>query len=198
MSEHWISAIEAWTVVWPAKKPTGGPNSIINRAGSGAVKAKASLLQKSWPGGETKDHDCPIPEDFWRGRAMIPDWDHGDFSARVQWNEQEQDWKAIGVTFERSGIDAMVAQIPSTSGSLQPVATEGRSKRGRPVADDWEAVIIELARQLYAGELQPKRLADIEKAIVEYLAAEDVTKSESTIREHARPFWTMYEKEAGK
>lgn len=198
MNEEWISASQTWAVVWPGKRPEGGPNSIINRAASGVVKAKASLLIKLTLAGEVKEHDCPIPEVFWGGQAMIPNWDHGDFSARVQQNGREEDWKAFGVTFERSGIEAMSLPTVRTIASTQPVATQGSSRRGRRPDDDWEAVMIELARQLYAGDLQPKKLADIETAIAGYLLAKGVTKSESTIREHARPFWNMYELEAGK
>ncbi|MGL5839773.1 MAG: hypothetical protein ACRCY3_14875 [Sphingorhabdus sp.] len=198
MNKEWIGASQTWALVWPGKKPMGGPNPIINRAASGVVEAKASLLIKLTLAGEVKERDCLIPQVFWRGQAMIPNWDHGDFSARVQQKGQEEDWKAFGVTFERSGIEAMLQPTVSTIASTQLVATGGSSKCGRRPDDDWEAVMIELARQLYAGDLQPKKLADVETAIAHYLAAKGVTKSESTIREHARPFWTMYEREAGK
>jgi hypothetical protein len=58
--------------------------------------------------------------------------------------------------------------------------------------------MIELARQLYVGELKPKRQSDIETAIADYLSGRNINLSESTIREHARPLWQAIDSEDGE
>lgn len=195
MSEEWISARDTADAMWPGKNPAPVPNSITRRAEVGLVKARASLLIS----GKAKEHNCHIPEVFWGGRAMIPDWASGDFTAQVQQNGSENEWRALGVSFERAGIEAMVPSKASAHVSLHPEVAEVRSNRGGRSPDAvWEEVMVELARQLFAGDLIPKRLADVEKAIADFLVVKEVSMSESTIREHARPFWTMYESETGK
>lgn len=195
MSEAWISARDAVEAIWPGKKPAPVPNSITKRAEVGLVKARASLLVR----GKTKEHNCLIPEVFWGGRAMNPDWFSGDFTAQVQQSGYEDEWRAIGVSFERVGIEAMVPSKASANVSPHSEMAEARSNRGGRSPDAvWEEVMVELARQLFAGDLKPKRLADVEKAIADFLMLKEVSMSESTIREHARPFWVMYESEAEK
>jgi hypothetical protein len=129
---------------------------------------------------------------------MIPDWESGDFAAQIRQNGSEQEWRAFGVAFDRSQIVAMAPPKAAATASQQTAIAKDRSKGGRPVGTDWEAVMIELARQLYEGELKPKVQADIERAIADYLLAGDLTMSESTIREHARPLWKAIATEGGK
>lgn len=146
---------------------------------------------------------CLVPDEFWGGQAMVPDWESGVFTAKVQKNGYEEEWKAIGVTFKRSQIEAMAPSSVLTSDSQQSASTGVASPAsvtknlgGRPPYD-WEAVMIEMARQLYVGDLYPKTQADIERAIAAYKPDED-SKSESTIREHARRLWKAIRSEAGK
>lgn len=200
MSEDWISARKAAEAMWPGKRPAPVPNGITKCAEEGLVEVRADLLTKQGAAGEkTKVPHCFVPNEFWGGRAMVPDWQSGVFTAKVQQNGREEEWKAFGVTFKRSQIEAMAPLMASTNVSPHPEAAEVRSNRvGRSPNAVWERVMIELARQLYAGDLQPNRLADVEKAIADFLSAENVSMMESTIRQHARPFWKMYESEAGK
>ena len=130
---------------------------------------------------------------------MIPDWTSGVFMARVQHNGSEEEWKAFGVTFEQSGIQA-ISPLTMTSASYitQPEPIKDRTKGGKRAWSGWEGVMVEMARQLYVGDLKPKMQADLEKAIADYLHAKGVTKSESTIREHARPLWQAIQSEAEK
>ncbi len=57
--------------------------------------------------------------------------------------------------------------------------------------------MIEMARQWYIGDLQPKTLADVERAIATYLLAKGISLSDSTVRDHARPLWRVIQSEAG-
>ncbi|WP_196232981.1 hypothetical protein [Sphingomonas segetis] len=51
-----------------------------------------------------------------------------------------------------------------------------------------------MARQLYGGDLQPKRQADIEKAMHDWLSANGHTAGETQVRERARKLWQTIEK----
>lgn len=198
MSEERISARDAADAMWPGARPAPVPNAITRRAEAGIVKAWADLLTKQVSNGETRLAKCPVPPEFWGGRAMVPNWESGDFTAQVRQNGSEREWRAFGVTFERSQIVAMAPPKADATASQQTAITKDRSKGGRPTKTDWEAVMIELARQLYFGELIPKVQADIEEAIAKHLASDGVSISESTIRDHARPLWRVISSEAGK
>lgn len=198
MSEERISARDAAEAMWPGKKPAPVPNAVTKRAEEGIVNAWADLLTKQGQSGKAKIPKCPVPVEFWGGRAMIPDWESGDFTAQVHQNGSEQEWRAFGVTFERSQIMVMAPPNAGTIASPKQATNKNSSKSGRPAGTDWEAVMIELARQLYEGELIPRVQADVEKAIADHLSADGVSMSESTIREHARPLWKAIASQAGK
>lgn len=197
MSKEWISAREAADFVWPGRKPAPTPNVITRRAAQGMIKANTALLTKQGPEGITKVPHCSVPDEFWGGRAMIPDWQSGDFSAQVQQNGKEEKWSAFGVTFKQTDIEAIAQPKSCANVSWQSAVAGARATLGRPHKFDWEKVMIEMARQLYVGDLQPKVQADIEKAIAAYLTGK-ISMSESTIREHARPLWRAIQSEAGK
>ena len=199
MSEEWISASQAREIVSRGWRDEGKPtDAICGRAKQGAVRAKAWQWVTIENGQRYEKRDHSIPPSFWDDVSMTQNWSHGDFASAIYPDDTKFEIEAIGVTFERTGIEAMAPPIVCTLVSTQPVATAASSRPGRLPYDDWEAVMIEMARQLFVGDLQPKKLADIERAIADYLLANGVTRSESTVREHARPFWNMYEREAGK
>ena len=66
---------------------------------------------------------------------------------------------------------------------------------GRPAAAWWDDLWVEMARQLYDGDLKPKRQADIETAMKDWAAAHGHNPADSTIRPRARKLWTALNKE---
>lgn len=196
--EQWISASVARGM---GPSGTNFIDSIIDRAKVGLVKTRARLLVWNRNGEEEKQSNCDIPEDFWRYGAVSENWDQGDFE--VFWNRSETSWMAgpdatdsyaYGVSFAKADIEGMLP-----TGNAAVIRQQGYiSKRGRWPVVDWEAVMIELARALFVGDLQPKGQADIERAIADYLMDGDKMPSESTIREHARPLWRAIAGEAEK
>ncbi|TPG39012.1 hypothetical protein EAH79_14795 [Sphingomonas koreensis] len=172
-------------------------DAICQRAAAGLVKAVASVFVSNKGGVTSEKQGHLIPKEFWRGSPLEQDWARGDFSST--WSDSEG-WtihaEAFGVTFARADIEPM-AQSGETVGASRPAIAGDRSKGGRPPATDWEAVMIEMARQLYVGDLQPKALADVERAIAAHLAAHGISLSDSTIRDHARPLWRAIQREAG-
>lgn len=204
MSEDWISAREARELVSPGCTFVGQTTDAIRRhAAAGLIRAKALVFVSTRAGQKSEARNHPIPNDFWGEAPEKQDWGHGYFSVRRRSQGWEVYIEALGVTFERRGVAAMMSASGAESHSRQRVsgvhATPAPAKKnpgGRP-SYDWEAVMIEMARQLYVGDLQPKTQADIEKAIATYIPDKD-SKSESTIREHARRLWQAIQSEDSK
>lgn len=69
------------------------------------------------------------------------------------------------------------------------------SSRGRPRKDWWDDLWVEMARQLWVGDLKPSKLAEIETAMHDYLAQRNETASETPIRNAARKLFAMIQKE---
>ncbi len=48
-----------------------------------------------------------------------------------------------------------------------------------------------MCRQLYEGDLQPKKQGDITKAMMDWLSTRGEEPAESTIKERARRLWAV-------
>jgi hypothetical protein len=66
---------------------------------------------------------------------------------------------------------------------------------GRPRKAWWDDLWVEMARQLYAGDLHPKKQADIEKAMADWVFALGQEASERSIRDAARKLWRAINEE---
>lgn len=199
MSEEWLNAHDARERVVPGCRHNDGrTDSICRRANAGLVKTRASIFVMTRVGEKTETRDHAIPADFWGGDPLTQNWVQGDFSTWMRSEGCETHFEAYGVTFELSGIQVMAPQSSGEVVSSQFVKISEPSNVGRPAKANWEQVMIEMARQLFIGDLQPKVQADIETAIAGYLSGRRTFLSESTIREHARPLWQAIQSEAGK
>ncbi len=105
------------------------------------------------------------------------------------------------------GIQYMIpdAETDATqSGDKQdPVATAApaipvNEKRGRPPAKWWDDMWVAIAIQLYTGDLQPKKQADIEKAMLDWVASRGESAAPDTIRVRARKLWNAFQLENEK
>jgi hypothetical protein len=188
MSEEWISAYEAFKLVAEATNPSSTARAICSRANDGLIDAKAvTFIAKN-----RTLSDFPIPKGFWwaRGEAALDqNWKTGDFET---WIERTNHLKAYGVSFSRAGIEALIAPaLAARDVPAEPPAKAG----GRPAAAWWDDLWIEMCRQLYAGELQPKKQSDIEAAMITWATGQGHDPAESTIRPRARKLWTALNKE---
>jgi hypothetical protein len=119
--------------------------SIARRAHLGALRSFAErLLIEKHPvvrGGKepSRQDDAELPKDFWwaKGEAGLDqDWQTGDFGTWIGENER---WDAVGVKFEHSGIEAMLAPPkPAVEEPLKLPPDKGNEQRresakGRPL-----------------------------------------------------------------
>lgn len=191
-STDWISARTALQLVSQHNGQILAATSIRNRACSGLLRSWALLFQKRGPNGTTEVASDELPSAFWQASQKGADWASGDFSAQVSDRRgyRFEQWRAFGVMFDHEGVEAMLAPAadavtPDPQGERQAIE---RNTGGRP-AKDWEAVMVEMAGQLYCGDLQPKAQGDIEQAILRYFESREESIGETTARDHARLLW---------
>ena len=60
---------------------------------------------------------------------------------------------------------------------------------GKPLAKHWDAMWASIAVQLYEGDLKPNVQADIERAMLDWFARENITIGETSVRGRARQLW---------
>lgn len=82
-------------------------------------------------------------------------------------------------------------QVPPGSHSIAPVFP---NKDGKPLADHWDAMWAEIAFQLFSGILQPKRQADITKAMNDWLAEKGFDAGDTAVTKRARALWQRMER----
>jgi DNA-binding winged helix-turn-helix (wHTH) protein len=74
----------------------------------------------------------------------------------------------------------------------QPVdQPSAQARGGRPKADWWEDMWVEIARQLYLGALIPKTQADLERAMLQWISDNGKSAGETTVRDRASKLWRV-------
>jgi len=76
-----------------------------------------------------------------------------------------------------------------------PVGAKQSQPAGRPRAAWWEDLLIEMARQLYSGDLKPENQAAIERAMLDWLSMKNIESSESAVRQRARTLFRAISQE---
>jgi len=193
--EEWISAAATLDLLKPTMPPLTATQAICSRAHDGVVRARA----ETYVWGNQSAERFNIPKEFWwaRGEAALDqNWKTGDFET---WIDQKIHLKAYGVSFLRADIEKMIpADASAAQAATSPpgAANPERNKGGRPKRDFWEELWVEIARQLYVGDLKPKTQADIESAMHRWISDKGhKPASESTVRDRARMLWRVIEDE---
>jgi len=200
MSGSWISARDVIAAVWPGKKPPPPPiNGIIKGAEDGVVQTRAVSITKRGIRGTTELPAGIVPAEFWGGRAMVPDWECGVFTAKVQRYGSEEEWRAHGVTFDRAAIEAMApsslqagtpAPPESTSIAVRPSPTKGRG--GNPGKYDWAmavgAVIFAWSED---GNWHPTKPVEVRTMLNDWFSKQNQAPDDKEVTRYAR--WLLDE-----
>jgi Hypothetical protein (DUF2513) len=190
-SQKWVSAAEAARLLKPVFKSEHlAQMTICKRAHGGLIRAHAErfLMDKK------ERSDFEIPKEFWFAEgheALTQNWTAGDFDSWVDSNRftgncrfsgLKVHMEAFAVSFLRPDIEKL---IPTES--VQPVAPPSSTAvGGRPPADWWEDLLIDLCFKHFHGELPHQKQADIVRAMQEWITAHGYDASESTIKIRAR------------
>ncbi|MEM7701611.1 MAG: hypothetical protein AAF251_06705 [Pseudomonadota bacterium] len=78
---------------------------------------------------------------------------------------------------------------------IEPQATtEATSQLGRRPKYDWPAATLAIFGRIHRGDFKPESQADVERALIDHLAKEIGSPSESTVRPYAKLIWTESQK----
>jgi len=182
--EEWIGAARALTLLGMKQLP--GTRTICNRAHAGLIKARATRFIRAGKSADNVD----VPAEFWwakGGEALSQNWTTGDFDT---WIDHRIHLQAFGVTFRRSDIEQLKA-APGVENAPAPVSMPARATGGRPKASWSDDLWIEMCRQLYEGDLQPKKQGDVTKAMMDWLTERGEDFSETSVKDRARKLWAV-------
>jgi hypothetical protein len=157
----WVAAAEALRLVSQIMNEYLAQHAIANRARDGLIRTRAVRFMKHR---ETLD-DVELPADFWwagANAALKQNWATGDFST---WIDRRYEWKAYGVRFSRSDIEAMIPRRDRMplgrleAGNYAPAATCVSELRATLACDDATAQRL-ILKSCRAG-LVPSRCSKI-------------------------------------
>ncbi len=133
----------------------------------------------------------------WNSEVVFADWASGtiDLRERVEGGQPAFVVEMIGASVSRDDLRLRTgAPIANTVADALPPHNVAGTPTGRRPAHYWEACMIEMAGQLYLGDLQPGAQADIERAMIDWLERHGFSASEKSVRDHARPLWKRLDK----
>jgi hypothetical protein len=192
-SRRWITAAEAAALLKPVfKSESLAQMTICKRAHAGLIRARAERFVTN---GKPRNLD-EIPAGFWwaEGEAALHQtWATGDFDTWVERGELHLE--AFGVSFLRADIEKMIPAGLAAPSAARPIAPAGPIG-GRPPADWWEDLIIDICFRHFRGELQPKTQADVARAMQAWMTENGYDAADSTVRVRARKVWSAIQQDA--
>jgi hypothetical protein len=93
-------------------------------------------------------------------------------------------------------LERGIADQALESDQAEKRASSAAPVGGRPPADWWEDLLIEICFQNFRGDLKPKVQADIERAMQEWITKKGYEAAPSTVRTRARKVWQAIKSEA--
>lgn len=94
----------------------------------------------------------------------------------------------------RQRLDHLLGEYRETF--IRNAVKPAKSNAGRKPKYEWDKASNEIWGKIFRGDLIPNKQADIESALIEYLAKGDEEPGESTVRPYARRIWIQFEREA--
>lgn len=156
-----------------------------------AVEASAQGVEKDEKQFDWCSREWPIPPWFWSclasSRTAETDWAGGRFDATGEGPKGERRITLSAVYFERAALTAM------TDAEAAPTPPDPTTPNtgGRPRAASAEDMLNAVWGRIYDGSLMPGKQADIQNAMLEWLAANRQSLSESTVKDRARKLWQI-------
>jgi hypothetical protein len=193
-SRKWIPAAEALAALNPVFGTSDrARKTICTRAHVGVIRAKAQTFVVD--NGKKTFNDYEVPKEFWWAEgqgALHQNWPSGDFDT---WIDQKIHLQAFGVSFWRAQIEEMIpvdqlapTAVASGQASATPVG-------GRPPADWWEDLIIEICFRYFRGDLKHKTQADVVRAMQVLMEERGHEAADSTVKLRARKVWNAIQKD---
>lgn len=84
---------------------------------------------------------------------------------------------------------SIAVEAPPSSGTVPHKKNCG----GKPLARHWDEMWAEIAVRLWNGDLQPQSQADVKRAMLDWLSANNIDAGDSTVVPRARQLWQKIE-----
>lgn len=95
---------------------------------------------------------------------------------------------------ERFSFESPAELVAPGASPRVPIPVPFKNPGGKPLAEHWDALWAEIAFQLFSGALQPKRQADITKAMNDWLAERGFEAGDTAVTKRARALWQRMER----
>ena len=106
--------------------------------------------------------------------------------AQARWRRQLEIHR---FSFVGTPVTASFRAIEPATVAPAPIKNRG----GKPLAAHWDGMWAEIAFQLWNGDLQPTKQADISKAMFAWLTAKNIDAGQTAVTERARALWQKIE-----
>jgi hypothetical protein len=180
---EWISAASSVELIKPHfnNSAHAAKMRICEHAYARLVRARARryMIDEA-----TRDNSV-VPHVFWWAEgnaALTQDWATGSFGTYI--NDIRH--RAFGVTFARVDLEKMIPAELIQRPTAPETPSTTPSAGGRPPADWWEDLLIDLCFKHFRGELPHQKQADITRAMQDWITSHGYDASESTIKLRAR------------
>lgn len=152
---------------------------------------------------------CVIPTTLWPDALRINGdddfWISGDFAdtPNSSFDPVIDEFSCVltGVRFNPTQLSKLIEGLSqdgltqSNESATDNGKVAGTRSGGRPAKPFWDQLWASVAAQLYNGDLTPKRQADIERAMHDWLALNDENAGETAVRAKAKLLWTAIQAE---
>jgi hypothetical protein len=180
---EWISAASAVELIKPHfnNSAYAAKTRICEHAYARLIRSRARRYMIS----ESVRDNSVVPHVFWWAEgnaALTQDWTTGSFDTYI--NDTRH--RAFGVTFARVDLEKMIPVELIQRSTASETTSTAPNVGGRPPADWWEDLLIDLCFKHFHGELLHQKQADIVRAMQDWITAHGYDASESTIKLQAR------------
>jgi hypothetical protein len=198
----WVTALAARAFVYGELRtqPAIAGRLLINQSRLGFVAARSALMQRA--DGQRGDHwafearEWDVPVWFWESftseDSSSQAWELGTFAGRGIAPTGRCTITLTGVYFARSSLAAMLPELAKSTAPALAAATGGRLP-----AAFWDDLWCAVWGEVHRGDLKPKLLADVERAMMQWITDNDHRAAESVVRERARKMLAEYQREDG-
>lgn len=190
-SDEWITAIDAVHLLKPVFGTYEAQMTICKRAHAGLIHARAERFLV-----DNKPHsNLDVPKGFWWAEgheSLRQTWLTGDFDTYVERGEVRL--QAFGVKFLRAEVEKMIPAKPVAEAPTID-STQAAAKGGRPTAEWWDDLLIDVCFKHFRGDLKPNSQADVARAMQDWLSENQRDAADSTIKVRARKVWRAIQRE---
>jgi hypothetical protein len=199
----WFSPMEAIGYAANCVGLKGASNAVWQLLVAGMIEAVASsssMTQKD-RAPQTSNQPTIIPKRLWKGLTDHGSdlWNGGYARFRlIRGDHSATTYQFFGIKLNPDDVRSNLPQpqphlIESAAPTPETAPAEITNKGGRPRKDWWDDFWIEICRQIWIGDLQPKTQADLERAMFEWVENHrNAEIGETTVKAAARKLFKAW------